>query len=340
MHNERFGNALALKKQSIPPIWMMRQAGRYHSHYQNLRKKYSFEELCKVPELSAEVAFGPVDDFGFDAAILFSDILFPLEALGMGLRFGEDGPRLGWHLEHPGDLARFHILEEAVDFLKFQKEAMQLTRKKIPSDRSLIGFIGGPWTLFCYANLGKHDGNLVQPKVASLLREGFYKKLVPLLKENIRLQLEGGAEIVMIFDTAGGDASPSFFKDFILPPVRELIKTFPGKIGYYAKALPKGSLELLTSVEGLLGFGLDHRWELPQFLGNGKHFVQGNFDQAMLFLEPAEFRHYLLKWLHPFLELSPERRTGWICGLGHGVLPKTPEENVRTFVETVREVFQ
>src|SRR5438874_9272958 len=97
--NTRFQNALARTPQAVPPIWLMRQAGRYHSHYQNLRRRYSFMELCKTPELAAEVALGPVLDFDFDAPILFSDLLFPLEALGMGLSYTDRGPELGWRVD-------------------------------------------------------------------------------------------------------------------------------------------------------------------------------------------------------------------------------------------------
>jgi uroporphyrinogen decarboxylase len=339
MSNKRFQAAIRREPQTTPPVWMMRQAGRYHSHYQNLRKKYSFEELCKVPELAAEVAFGPVDDFDFDTAILFSDILFPLEALGMGLRFGDDGPKLGWHLSSSEDLEKFYPLNEAVEFMSFQKEAVQLTRKRIPSDKSLIGFVGGPWTLYCYATMGKHDGNLILPKVSPVLREGFYQKILPLLTENIRLQLEGGAEIVMIFDTAAGDASPAFFHEAILPGIRSLVEMFPGKIGYYAKSLTPISLESVRAIPGLVGFGMDHRTDITPLLGNGSHFVQGNFDQALLFLEPSDFSKYLSEWIRPFANLTPEDRAGWVCGLGHGVLPKTPETNIRTFVNTIREVL-
>src|SRR5476651_339606 len=97
--NARFQNALARRTQSVPPIWLMRQAGRYHKHYQARRQKHSFMDLCKRPELAAEVALGPVQDFDFDAAILFSDLLFPLEALGMGLKYTDGGPQLGWKLD-------------------------------------------------------------------------------------------------------------------------------------------------------------------------------------------------------------------------------------------------
>src|SRR5437016_3052431 len=110
--NARFQNALARSPQTTPPIWLMRQAGRYHKHYQTLRQKYSFMDLCKQPELAAEVALGPVLDFDFDAAILFSDLLFPLEALGMGLEYTDRGPQLGWSLNHE-TFSHLHSAEEA-----------------------------------------------------------------------------------------------------------------------------------------------------------------------------------------------------------------------------------
>src|SRR3979409_1743046 len=146
----RFQNALARREQSTPPIWLMRQAGRYHRHYQALRQKHSFIDLCKRPELAAEVAMGPVTDFDFDAAILFSDLLFPLEALGMGLEYTDRGPRLGWNLNEKS-FARLRSIDDAWPNLLFQGEAVRATRDRLTDDRSLIGFVGGPWTLFVYA---------------------------------------------------------------------------------------------------------------------------------------------------------------------------------------------
>src|SRR5216110_2852200 len=159
----RFQNAMARRAQSTPPIWLMRQAGRYHKHYQALREKYSFMDLCKRPELAAEVALGPVLAFDFDAAILFSDLLFPLEALGMGLEYTDRGPQLGWHLDEQS-LARLCSIEDAWPHLLFQGEAMRATRERLPLERSLIGFVGGPWTLFVYAVEGSHKGSLVASK--------------------------------------------------------------------------------------------------------------------------------------------------------------------------------
>src|SRR5256885_7931668 len=208
--NVRLQNALAGVPQRTPPIWLMRQAGRYHKHYQALRAKHSFVDLCKQPELAAEVALGPVMDFGFDAAILFSDLLFPLEALGMGLEYTDRGPQLGWNLNED-TVSRLRSIEDAWPHLLFQGEAMRVTRERLPSDRSLIGFVGGPWTLFVYAVEGSHKGSLIESKKLLSLFPRFCETLVPLLVRNIELQLEGGAEVVMIFDTAAGGILPDNF---------------------------------------------------------------------------------------------------------------------------------
>ncbi|XDD52253.1 uroporphyrinogen decarboxylase family protein [Leptospira sp. WS92.C1] len=340
MSNERYTNALQGIAQKIPPVWMMRQAGRYHKHYQALRQKHSFEELCKIPELAAEVAFGPVDEFDFDTAILFSDILFPLEALGMGLQYTDAGPSLSFAIRSKEDLAKLKSVEDSISFMEFQKDAMKLTRERISKDKSLIGFVGGPWTLFTYAVSGKHEGNLSLPKILTEVRSEFLKTILAFLKKNIALQLEGGADVILIFDTAGGDLSPDFFDEIVVPGVKTLADTFPGKVGYYSRGTASPQFESVRSISNLVGYGLDHRWNLPEVLKKEKRMIQGNFDQALLFLEKEEFKKNLKNWLQPFLELSPEERTGWVCGLGHGVMPKTPEDNVKTFVEIVRETFR
>src|SRR5436190_2087557 len=155
MSNPKFQNALQRRPQTQPAIWLMRQAGRYHRHYQQLRQRYSFVELCKEPELAAETALGPVLEFGFDAAILFSDLLFPLEALGVGLSYSDKGPHLDSQLNET-NLTALREIDEAWPLLQFQGEAVRATRAVLPADRSLIGFVGGPWTLFAYAVEGSH----------------------------------------------------------------------------------------------------------------------------------------------------------------------------------------
>jgi len=337
--NLQFANALARKPQKTPPIWFMRQAGRYHKHYQNLRKDRSFDDLCKIPDLAAQVALGPVEDFDFDVAILFSDILYPLQALGMGLEYSDHGPKLGFALT-PENLGTLKAGEDVVSFMNFQKEALQKTRAILPKDKSLIGFVGGLWTLFVYAVEGSHAGSLTQSKKLISLFPEFLKKALPLIKENIRLQLAGGAEVVMIFDTAAGELSPLDFKKWVQPALLELCALAPGKIGYYSKNTQASyfSREFLSA--SWAGMGFDHHWNLPScFELRDKGFVQGNFDQSLLFLEKNAFQEELGIYLENMKQLSIIDRAGWVCGLGHGVLPKTPEDNVRLFVETVRKVF-
>jgi len=334
--NERFQNALARRPQAVPPVWFMRQAGRYHSHYAALRRQHSFMDLCLKPELAAEVALGPVADFDFDVAILFSDLLFPLAGLGMGLSYGDAGPELGFHLS-PQNLSRLKPWQEAVAGVRFQGQALQATRARLPEHKSLIGFVGGPFTLFAYAAEGEHRGGLAAAKQQLGLWDSFMASLLPLLEANIRLQLEAGAEAVMIFDTAAGELSASLFRGLAAPALLRLAKAFPGQVGYYSK----GALPSFFSQEFLAapwaGLGFDHRWDLAACFGLApRGFVQGNFDQALLFAEGADFEREAEAWLAPLASLSHQERAGWVCGLGHGVLPKTPERNVRALVDIVR----
>lgn len=338
--NIPFENALNRMPQSVPPVWCMRQAGRYHSHYQNLRAKHSFMDLCRDPELAAEVALGPVLDFDFDAAILFSDILFPLEALGMGLSYPEGGPRLGWRLNNE-NIARLKPPEEALPDLAFQKEALRITRRRLPENKSLIGFVGGPFTLFAYAVEGSHGKGLVATKREIPLFEPFCERIVPLLMGNIELQITGGAEIVMIFDTAAGELSPAMFHEIVIPKLEVLASRHGSRIGYYSKGTgPAHLAHLLFSDGSMGGIGVDHRFNLEdafRLAPNG--FVQGNFDEALLHLDGNLFERELDRFIAPLRDLDPENRAGWICGLGHGVLPKTPEANMHRFVKRIREAF-
>lgn len=339
--NEKFQNALKRTPQNVPPIWFMRQAGRYHAHYQNIRAKHSFMEMCKDPKLAAEVALGPIMDFDFDVSILFSDLLFPLEAMGMGLRY-EPGPKLGWHLtaENIKNLKR---VDEALGDLEFQKQAAIETRKLLPAHKSLIGFIGGPWTLFTYAVEGAHKGGLEASKKALELFQPFCEILLPLLKENIRLQLEGGVEVVMLFDTSAGELSPALYREVVAPSLAELARAYPKKLGYYAKGIQQPHLKHAVFQDSALlaGLGFDHRWDLTEALQNHRiGFVQGNFDQSLLFMEKSAFEAQADRYLTALKQLSPEQRAGWVSGLGHGVLPGTPEANVRRLVQMVREYLR
>ncbi len=338
MGNVKFKNACERVTQPVPPVWMMRQAGRYHKHYQALRKQHSFLELCKVADLAAEVAMGPIEDFDFDVAILFSDLLFPLEALGMGLDY-VPAPQLGWYLQEQSDFKKMQSIDKAIEHMRFQGEAVTATRKRLPDEKSLIGFVGSPWTLFVYAVAGSHKGTLTPVKKRMSLFPAFCELITPLMEANIKIQLDAGAEKVMIFDTAAGELSAQDFEKYLHPYLIDLSQKFPGQLGYYSKNTLSSHLTNLWEHSKFGGFGYDHRWNLAEQFQKASGFVQGNFDQNMLFLPELEFKKYLDAYLKPYLELAPEQRKGWVCGLGHGVLPETPEAHVKYFVEHVRKVF-
>jgi uroporphyrinogen decarboxylase len=146
------------------PVWFMRQAGRYHDHYQNIKKNSDFMTMCKNPELATEITMGPISEFGFDAAILFSDLLFPLEQMGMGLSYESGPPQLSFKLETPEHLRKLHLINSAEEFFGFQKRALELLKNRLPNNKTLLGFVGGPFTLYTYAVEGSHSGNLISSK--------------------------------------------------------------------------------------------------------------------------------------------------------------------------------
>lgn len=336
----RFQRALAGEPQDVPPIWLMRQAGRYHRPYQELRRQHRFEDLCRIPGLACEVAMGPIRDFDFDAAILFSDLLFPLEALGMSLSYDEGPPKL----DGPLTLDRikaFRPLSDAASRLRFQADAIAMTRAVLPREKGLIGFVGGPWTLFVYAMEGSHAGAMKIAKSSWQLYREFARHATPLLREAISMQFRAGADVVMILDTAAGDLPPGYFHQEVGPDLASLASMLPGRVGYYAKAAHPALLSAPTALAPWAGFGVDSRWDLASLLAapGRTGFVQGNFDPAWLFLPEPDLELALTDFLRPIAALAPAVRRGWICGLGHGVLPGTPESAVRAFVRTVRETF-
>jgi len=329
--NYQFANALNRVKQPIPPIWFMRQAGRYHSHYQDLKKKYSFEQLCKTPELAAEVAYGPIKEFDYDIAILFSDILFLLEALGLELKF-DPKPRFKSHINSK-NFRDYSNIDKAIEHMQFQSEALKLTREKLSDNKSLIGFVGGPWTLLGYA-FGYDQKNSIDKNNQI---EFLSNTLVPLLKNNIKLQLDAGAEIVMILDSKLNNLSSKDFKDIYINFLNDIASAYPMKIGYYSKG--KNEKDLFNCFKlPFAGFGYDHSINLDNIFKNQNiGFVQGNFNEQLMLLETGTFLDRLKDYIHHMKSI--ENRNGWVCGLGHGINKDTPEKNVHLFIENIRKEF-
>ena len=326
IYNQKFYNALNRIEQDVPPIWLMRQAGRYHSHYQNLKTKYSFEELCTIPELICETTMGPIRDFDFDAAILFSDILFPLDYLGMELAFNP-GPQFSKPLTE--ELLKNEKDKNFSDYIQFQINGLKLIRETLPMNKSLIGFVGGPYTLFQFAQ--RH------PKSNSDLLNNFLPLIENILEKNIDLQFSVDLDLLMIFDTEAQHLSIEEFNSITKPFIEKMTLKYPGKIGYFTKNIDSKKFESLKSIKDLklTVMGSDHNIfnELP----NTKLSLQGNFSNEQLAeIDASKFKENLSNFVKYIQDQDKSRRAGWICSLDHGVLKTTPEKNVKLFIETIR----
>ena len=331
MANNKFYNALNQISQSTPPIWFMRQAGRYHSHYQQLKLKYTFEELCKNSELAAEVACGPVEEFDFDVAILFSDILFVLEGLGLELEF-KPGPIFKEELNLK-NYKKFNDIDRAIDHMTFQSDAIKFTRQKLAKNKSLIGFVGGLWTILRFAT----GQNKEKKNFQNFYIDFMETTLLEVIKKNIKLQLDAGAEVVMMFDSGISSLDNDFFRGKYKLLLKNISNSFPNKVGYYARGKKYSDISYLSDLP-FAGLGVDSGVELKHFFWNSKFgFVQGNFNENYLLLDSKELENKL----HIFSENMKNigNLNGWVCGLGHGINKATPEKNVHLFIETIRKKF-
>ncbi|MEE2670064.1 MAG: uroporphyrinogen decarboxylase family protein [Bdellovibrionota bacterium] len=337
-----FENRLSKDGKTQVPVWFMRQAGRYHDHYQNLKKTHDFMTLCKDPKLACEVTMGPIDEFKFDAAILFSDLLFPLEQLNMGLTYNP-GPILTKKLSTLEDIKALDKNTNK-EFFQFQKEACELLKVALPIDKTLLGFVGAPFTLYAYGVEGSHAGALVSSKTG--LYDGRYEAFCELLLPNVLdemiLQAEGGADAICLFDTAVGELTVKDFKAFAVPKIKfltsEFKKRYPNKkIVYYSRNTHKEHLRNIQD-DNIDVIGVDWRHNLAEVLNEfGKdYYIQGNFDPCWLHLPWNQLEKHLQEF---YQELDGQDLSRWICGLGHGVLQHTPQENVRKAVEYIHNNF-
>jgi uroporphyrinogen decarboxylase len=345
MTETKLSAALNRRNTERPPVWMMRQAGRYHSHYQALKRYNDFIALCKDPQLAAETAMGPIHDFNFDAAILFSDLLFPLEAMGMGLTYAP-GPKLAFHLREMADVDKLQGGAERAQFMQFQADAVRLTRARLRPDKGLIGFVGGPWTLYVYAAAGSHEN--AQQALSGLdngVYAAFNDKLLDLLAANMALQSKAGAEVVALFDTAAGEIDAATYGKHVVPVLAEVMARFrkldpTTPLTYYSRGTGPAWWDQLKDLP-FQCLGVDWRHDITEVLKNygDRWAIQGNVDPEWLHLPYDVLEGRLREYFERVRALPAELRRGWICGLGHGILQRTPEANVRRFVTLQREIF-
>lgn len=340
-----FENRIIENNKTRVPVWFMRQAGRYHDHYQNLKRSYDFMQLCKEPELACEVTMGPIEEFDFDAAILFSDLLFPLEELGTGLVYNP-GPILDLKIQTLDDLKRLKQSDFDDNYYEFQAKATELLKQKLPKTKTLLGFVGAPFTLYAYAVEGSHAGSLVSSKVGLYdgRFENFMDLLMPNLYKEMKTQALAGADAMCLFDTAVGELTPKDFKEFIIPKIKELTSKFKEefpdkKIIYYSRNTHFNHLDLIED-DNIDVLGVDWRHDLSQVLQRyGRdYYIQGNIDPCWLHLSYDQLEKNL-NFFWQELQNKNLDLSRWICGLGHGVLQFTPQENVKKTVEFIHKNF-
>lgn len=320
------------------PVWIMRQAGRYLPEYREIRAKHGFLEVCKTPELAAEVSLQPFRRLSVDAVIVFSDILIPAEAMGLPLELGDAGPNLQSPVRSKAEVERLRIFDPETK-TGFLPEAIRRIVKSVGPEVPVLGFAGAPWTLACYMVEGQtRDGFATakgflyqEPKTFRELLHRIAHATVPYLKA----QIAAGAAAVQLFDTWCGELNLRDYQEFALPAVQEIISEISGSVPviYYTKA----SKHLLPAAarSGANVLSVDWRVDLGEVRGalGPKIALQGNVDPAVL-LGPAEkIREVTLD------TVSALAGRGHILNLGHGILPNTPVENAQLFVETGQQAL-
>lgn len=340
-----FKDRKIINNKTQTPVWFMRQAGRYHDHYQVFRKQYDFITMCKTPQLAHDITMGPIEEFDFDAAILFSDLLFPLEQLGTGLRYSP-GPKLDFHVHNNEELKKLSVKANANEFYDFQKQALTMLRKTLSPHKTLLGFVGAPYTLYTYAVEGSHQGNFVFAKrgLRNELFNNFCKLLLPELIKNIEIQIQGGADAICLFDTAAGELCHQDYREFIIPQIHKVTQTIKEKypqtpIVYYSRNTNPAFFKALDT-QSIDVLGIDWRQDLAEIskMYSKDFYIQGNIDPIWLHLDWKDLESNLHKfWDH--LKKSDFNFEKWICGLGHGVTVQTPQENVKQAVELIHSHF-
>ena len=339
INNQAFLAACRREKTPYTPVWLMRQAGRYMEEYRKLRAQYGFLELCKRPELAAEITLTPVERLGVDAAILFADILLILEPMGVGLEYAAgDGPVIHRPVRSAVDVDR--LKEFKVDKeLSFVIETVKKARASLDGKVPLIGFAGAPFTLASYLIEGGSSRNYVHTKQLFCSDPNAWNRLMQRLSSAVaaylNAQISAGAQAVQLFDSWAGCLSPGDYEQFVLPHTRSTIAAITS--GVSVIHFSTGTSGLLKSIRAAGGdvIGVDWRVNLDEAWQQVGYDVaiQGNLDPVALFASPKEIRSRVADVLR-----RAGDRPGHIFNLGHGILPETPVENVVAMVEAVHEL--
>ena len=335
--NDLFLKALRGETVERPPVWMMRQAGRYLPDFMKLKAKYDFFTRCRTPELATEITVMPIHQVGTDAAILFSDILVVPQAMNIEV---EMRPGVGPWLPNPTrDRKTLDqvVVPDVYEELGYVYEAIKMTKQELNDEVPLIGFAGSPWTIFCYCVQGQGSKNFdkakefcfTEPQMAHELLQKITDTTIAYLKGKV----EAGVDAVQVFDSWGGMLSPVDYQEFSWPYIQQIIDALKDEIPVIA--FGKGCWFALDSMakSGASALGVDWTCSAKnaRYLSGGKITLQGNFDPSRLFSPPKDIK----KMVHQMIDEFGKDR--YIVNLGHGILPNIPVENAKAFVEAVKE---
>src|SRR5580704_16829576 len=334
----RFVKACRTQAVDRTPVWFMRQAGRYMPEYRAVRKQYSLVEICKRPQVAAEVTITAAEALGVDAAIIFADLLLALEVMGLPFHFSPgEGPVIEKPVREPADISRLRI-DRASD-LGYVSEAVKLVCQHFGARLPVTGFCGAPFTLASYMIEGGGSRNYVNTKKmmysSTAAWDELLGKLVAVVAEYAAQQVIAGADVIQVFDSWVGCLSVEDYRRYVLPRTTELVKALQ-KSGAPIIYFGTDSATLLPSMRetGAEVIGLD--WRIPlddgwRSLGFGCA-VQGNLDPVLLFAEWKELKSRAEDILR-----RAAGRAGHIFNLGHGILPETPVDNVKNLARFVQE---
>ena len=339
--NDLFLRACRREPVSRTPVWFMRQAGRYMQEYQKIRANHSILDVCKTPELAAEVTLQPINRFSLDAAIIFADILLPLEPMGLQLTFVEDkGPVISNPLRDEASINQLQVV--GGEAFLFTEKAISLARKYLEGRVPLIGFAGAPFTLASYAIEGGSSRSYIHTKTLMYSKPDLWRRLmekfVAVLMEYLRVQIQAGAQAIQIFDSWVGSLSPGDFREYAFPYVQQMFQMLR-KEGVPLIYFGTGTATLLSSMKDIgsdvVGLdwhvNLDEAWNI---LGD-QVAVQGNMDPVLLYAPIPEIERRVKDILN-----RAGNKPGHIFNLGHGILPQTPIDHVEATIEFVRKLSQ
>lgn len=327
---KRLVEALHRRPVDRTPVWIMRQAGRYLPEYRELRTRHSFQEAVSTPAVAAEITLQPIRRFGMDGAVIFADIMTPLEALGVDMTF-DPGPRL-----RPHSLAEIADLPELdPDRLSFVAETIRRVRAEVPDDVAVIGFAGAPTTLLAYLVEGGGSKEFMEMRAAvrsdTPAAEAALDRLAVAMNAYLQMQIDAGADAVQLFDTWAGVFDRETYRSACLPAARQSLADLSAPTIYFAPGAGH-TLDIQPDI-GATGYGVDWRIPLDEAWQRlGEVSIQGNLDPALLRTDPESIRAGVTDVL-----ARANRHPGHIMNLGHGIDRHTPVENVAAFVEAVRE---